>query len=62
MYLPINHRNDYFSIYRQPSEDFDDWDAIEESFPAGTTGNTTSLSVELPNGADRYFILITVIP
>ncbi|MGJ8642711.1 MAG: sulfatase-like hydrolase/transferase [Luteolibacter sp.] len=44
------------------SDDMDQWDALDLSYPAEATGNTTSLSVELPEGADRYFIRITVNP
>jgi hypothetical protein len=44
------------------SDDLDGWDILDENYPAAATGSTTSLSVELPEGADRYFIRITVNP
>lgn len=39
-----------------------DWDDLDDNYPAASSGNTTSLSVELPEGTSEYFIRITVNP
>ena len=50
------------SFLVEGSDDLDEWDDLESNYQASASGNTTSLSLELPDGTDKYFIRITVNP